>query len=125
MGACGSKPSGCVGVRGGRLNLGKKGRIRRRRRRTKTQSFSNKLNKVEPSHSTDLSYRNPTYQGTRSIFQSPPFFFWDLARSGKVLSFSCITLYEIRIMVGSSCGFYCFFELGIHGAAERKEDEFY
>lgn len=72
MGVCGSKPSGCVGVGSGRLNLGKKGRIQRRRRRTKqTQSFSHKLNKVEPSHSSDHSYRNPTYQGNSDAWFDP------------------------------------------------------
>ncbi|KAL3525981.1 hypothetical protein ACH5RR_014353 [Cinchona calisaya] len=62
MGACGSKPSGCVGV-------GKTGR--RIRRTTNTQSFSHKLNKVEPSHSTDLSYRNPTFQGNSEAWFDP------------------------------------------------------
>lgn len=69
MGACGSKPSKCVV---GGLNLRRKGRrIGRPRRRTKPQSFPNKLSKVEPSHSTDLSYRNPTYQGNSDAWFDP------------------------------------------------------
>ena len=96
MGACVSKPSKCVV---GGLNLRRKGRrIGRPRRRTKTQSLSNKLSKVEPSHSTDLPHRNPTYQGTKSI---SPFSF----------SFFPFTLCEVRIMVGSSCVSFSFFEL--------------
>ncbi|KAL3526475.1 hypothetical protein ACH5RR_011131 [Cinchona calisaya] len=62
MGACGSKARGCV--RSGRLNLGKKGRIRRprRRRRTKNQSFSHK---IEPSHP------NPIFQGNAETWFDP------------------------------------------------------
>lgn len=62
MGSCASTPKGCVKVRSG-LNLRRKHR-RRRRRSAKAQSFSNKLSKVEPSNSTDVSYRNPAFQGT-------------------------------------------------------------
>lgn len=62
MGSCASTPKGCVKVGSG-LNLRRKHR-RRRRRSAKAQSFSNKLSKVEPSNSTDVSYRNPAFQGT-------------------------------------------------------------
>ncbi|XP_071914818.1 uncharacterized protein [Coffea arabica] len=69
MGACGSKPCKCLV---GGLNLRRKGRrIGRPRRRTKTQSLSNKLSKVEPSHSTDLPHRNPTYQGKSEAWFEP------------------------------------------------------
>ncbi|KAI5665591.1 hypothetical protein M9H77_15444 [Catharanthus roseus] len=70
MGSCASTPKGCVRVGSG-LNLRKKHRRRRRRRTAKTQSFSNKLSKIEPSHPTEVSYRNPTFQGNSEAWYDP------------------------------------------------------
>lgn len=69
MGSCASTPKGCVGVGSG-LNLRRKHR-RRKRRSAKAQSFCNKLSKVEPSNSTDVSYRNPAFQGSSEAWYDP------------------------------------------------------
>ncbi|KAL2523469.1 hypothetical protein Fot_27392 [Forsythia ovata] len=57
MGACVSKPKGCVGV---------KNKLKKpiRRRGKKSHNLSYKLNRVEPSKNpSDLSYNNPSFQG--------------------------------------------------------------
>uniref|UniRef100_A0A5B7BPQ9 Protein ENHANCED DISEASE RESISTANCE 2 C-terminal domain-containing protein n=1 Tax=Davidia involucrata TaxID=16924 RepID=A0A5B7BPQ9_DAVIN len=66
MGACGSKPGGCVG---GRLGFGKK--HRERRRVAKSQALSHKLNKVDPLGSIDRSHSNPTFQANGESWFDP------------------------------------------------------
>ncbi|KZV17226.1 hypothetical protein F511_20757 [Dorcoceras hygrometricum] len=62
MGICGSKPKGCVRVRS-KLELQRKQRMQRARRKKATHCPSNKQNnRVEPSSQTDLSYCNPAFQ---------------------------------------------------------------
>ncbi|KAL0285506.1 UNVERIFIED_CONTAM: hypothetical protein Sangu_2776200 [Sesamum angustifolium] len=63
MGACGSKPRGCVGV-SSKLNLKKK---RKKKQKTRTLKNANSLsnkhnNRVEPSDQVDVSYNNPAFQ---------------------------------------------------------------
>ncbi|KAL6552990.1 hypothetical protein OROGR_006832 [Orobanche gracilis] len=61
MGLCGSRPTGCVGMKG-KLKLQRKGRNQRTRRIKKAHSsFNNK--RVEPSDPDELSYINPAFQG--------------------------------------------------------------
>ncbi|GER35792.1 hypothetical protein STAS_12086 [Striga asiatica] len=61
MGVCGSKPKGCVGMKG-KLNLQKTRRKHRTRRIKKAHSSVSK-NRVEPSDPKDRSFNNPAYQG--------------------------------------------------------------
>ncbi|GFP79292.1 protein enhanced disease resistance 2 [Phtheirospermum japonicum] len=61
MGVCGSKPKGCVGVKG-KMKLPKKRRKQGKRRMKKAHSSINK-NRVEPSDPKDLSFTNPAFQG--------------------------------------------------------------
>lgn len=62
MGVCGSKPKGCVGMKG-KLNLQKK---RRKQRRVKKAHSSINRTRVEPSNSNkkDVSFTNPAFQGS-------------------------------------------------------------
>lgn len=61
MGACGSKPNGCVGIKGRKLVRRRKHKVSRRRNVSKTHSSaSQNLSKIEPS---DHSYSNPAFQG--------------------------------------------------------------
>ncbi|CAK9170017.1 unnamed protein product [Ilex paraguariensis] len=66
MGACGSKPRGCVG---GRSKSRKRSRIVRRERKIHVRS--RKLNKVNSSASNDRSYCNPTFQGNVESWFDP------------------------------------------------------
>ncbi|KAL0377497.1 UNVERIFIED_CONTAM: hypothetical protein Sradi_3055200 [Sesamum radiatum] len=68
MGVCGSKPKGCVGMKG-KLKLQKK-RKKRTRRVIKAHS-SNNRNRVEPSNQKDLSYNNPAFQGHSESWFDP------------------------------------------------------
>ncbi|XP_073018961.1 uncharacterized protein [Primulina eburnea] len=71
MGICGSKPKGCVGVKS-RLDLQRKRRMQRARRKKTTHCPSNKqINRVEPSNQTDLSYSNPVFQGNADSWYDP------------------------------------------------------
>lgn len=70
MGACASKPKGCVGIRGRKLVRRKKHKVSRRRNVSKTHSASQNLSKIEPSSSADHSYSNPAFQGTLYITKS-------------------------------------------------------
>ncbi|CAA0820223.1 Protein of unknown function (DUF1336 [Striga hermonthica] len=62
MGVCGSKPKGCVGMKG-KLNLQRKRRNKHRTRRIKKAHSSVSKNRVEPSDPKDRSFNNPAYQG--------------------------------------------------------------
>ncbi|KAL2240463.1 UNVERIFIED_CONTAM: hypothetical protein Sindi_0687500 [Sesamum indicum] len=68
MGVCGSKPKGCVGMKG-KLKLQKK--HRKRTRRVKKAHSSNNKNRVEPSNQKDLSYTNPAFQGHSESWFDP------------------------------------------------------
>lgn len=73
MGVCGSKPKGCVGIKGRKFVHRKKHKISRSRNVSKSHSASHNLSKIEPSASADLSYNNPAFQGT--LFIVIPFYF--------------------------------------------------
>ncbi|KAL6518881.1 hypothetical protein OROHE_017634 [Orobanche hederae] len=60
MGSCGSKPTGCVGMKG-KLKLQRNGRNQRTRRIKKAHSSFNKK-RVEPSDPDELSHINPAFQ---------------------------------------------------------------
>ncbi|KAL3833195.1 hypothetical protein ACJIZ3_007931 [Penstemon smallii] len=69
MGACGSKPKGCIGMRG-KLKLQKKRKKHRTRRVKKTLSSTN-TSRVEPSNQADLSFNNPAFQGSSESWFDP------------------------------------------------------
>ncbi|GAB4832185.1 hypothetical protein Ancab_006202 [Ancistrocladus abbreviatus] len=58
MGACASRPEGCVG---GKLGFGSKCR---KKRRKLSKSFSERLDHAEASPSLDLSFINPTFRAS-------------------------------------------------------------
>ncbi|PIN05438.1 hypothetical protein CDL12_22016 [Handroanthus impetiginosus] len=68
MGVCGSKPQGCVGMKG-RLKMQDK--RKKHRRRMKKPHSSNNRNRVEPSNRKDLSYSNPAFQGNSESWFDP------------------------------------------------------
>ncbi|KAK4367478.1 hypothetical protein RND71_011270 [Anisodus tanguticus] len=63
MGACASKPKGCVKISGRKFVNRKKRKVNRRRNVSKTHSASQNLSKIEPSSSADRSFSNPASQG--------------------------------------------------------------
>ncbi|MCE0482479.1 hypothetical protein HAX54_041276 [Datura stramonium] len=71
MGACGSKPNGCVGIRGRKFVHRKKRKVSRRRNVSRTHSASQNLSKIEPSSSADHSYSNPAFQGNAESWFDP------------------------------------------------------
>ncbi|XP_009759222.1 uncharacterized protein LOC107773918 [Nicotiana tabacum] len=71
MGVCGSKPKGCVGIKGRKFVHRKKHKISRSRNVSKSHSASHNLSKIEPSASADLSYNNPAFQGNAESWFDP------------------------------------------------------
>ncbi|KAH6791111.1 hypothetical protein C2S51_006117 [Perilla frutescens var. frutescens] len=70
MGVCGSKPKGCVGMKG-KLNLQKKRRNQKTTRVKKAHSANNR-HRVEPSKQKDVSYNsNPAFQGSSEAWFDP------------------------------------------------------
>lgn len=67
---CGSKPKGCVGMKG-KLNLQKK-RRRQTTSRVKKAHSANNRNRVEPSNQKkDVSISNPAFQGSSEAWFDP------------------------------------------------------
>ncbi|CAN4082536.1 unnamed protein product [Withania somnifera] len=71
MGACGSKPNGCVGIKGRKFVHRKRSKVSRRRSVSKTHSASQNLSKIEPSSSADHSFSNPVFQGNAESWFDP------------------------------------------------------
>ncbi|XP_047958785.1 uncharacterized protein LOC125204231 [Salvia hispanica] len=69
MGVCGSKPKGCVGMKG-KLNLQKK-RKKQRAGRVKKAHSANNRHRVEPSNQKDVSFTNPSFQGSSEAWFDP------------------------------------------------------
>ncbi|XP_060191957.1 uncharacterized protein LOC132621639 isoform X1 [Lycium barbarum] len=68
MGACGSKPKGCVRISGRKFV---KRKVSRRRSVSKNHSASQNLSKIEPSSSADRSFSNPAFQGNAESWFDP------------------------------------------------------